>query len=307
MSFSANRRPFKISEFSREHNNKARAQFTPPMLSLRTPCPKAAKSNVPPQLVNISGSNDRDRPAVITVFGENLVISFVVEKNGDSSRTDTLTRTIPLISLWGWGSVPEYIPADDARLGAAGRSSRRVFRRAGAGRNRDDLHVRFYRGGGGALEFTRCLVSHMSTLQYHGACGQWHAAQRDGSSHPRKWHVGGAANGAPKTHDNPLWPSQLREASLPSVLSPQDAAHGPSDATCMLPARNEPVALCCPISGNMYRDPWLLADSGNTYERDALARFWDNRAPCEPRDPLTMAPCSTLHFKDWGKQREVRH
>jgi hypothetical protein len=38
----------------------------------------------------------------------------------------------------------------------------------------------------------------------------------------------------------------------------------------------EPVHLLCPITRVMYRDPVFVAESGNTYEREAIEGFLHN-------------------------------
>ena len=68
---------------------------------------------------------------------------------------------------------------------------------------------------------------------------------------------------------------------------------------------DEPEHLCCPITRAMFRDPVFVAESGNTYERDAVQRFWRD-ASSPARDPLTNeALKSRAVYTNWDKRREV--
>lgn len=68
---------------------------------------------------------------------------------------------------------------------------------------------------------------------------------------------------------------------------------------------DEPEELICPITQVMYRDPVFVPDSGNTYEREAIAKYWATSRQC--RDPLTnsVLGSSALHT-NWGTRREVQ-
>ena len=71
--------------------------------------------------------------------------------------------------------------------------------------------------------------------------------------------------------------------------------------------RDEPAHLLCPITRAMYRDPVFVPCSGNTYEREALEKFW--AAPGRARDPLTNVETranSRVVYTNWDKRREVR-
>eukprot|EP00511_Aplanochytrium_stocchinoi_P009792 CAMPEP_0204866780 /NCGR_PEP_ID=MMETSP1348-20121228/19085_1 /ASSEMBLY_ACC=CAM_ASM_000700 /TAXON_ID=215587 /ORGANISM="Aplanochytrium stocchinoi, Strain GSBS06" /LENGTH=332 /DNA_ID=CAMNT_0052018833 /DNA_START=13 /DNA_END=1008 /DNA_ORIENTATION=- len=67
----------------------------------------------------------------------------------------------------------------------------------------------------------------------------------------------------------------------------------------------EPERLLCPITRQVFRDPVFVPESGNTYERSALIRFW---ATCPaPRDPLTNVCLKSKNvFTNWSKRREVQ-
>lgn len=67
----------------------------------------------------------------------------------------------------------------------------------------------------------------------------------------------------------------------------------------------EPERLLCPITHIMYRDPCFVPESGNTYERAAVERYWSSTP--QPRDPLTNVELSSkvLHT-NWGVRREVQ-
>mmetsp|Transcript_3719 Transcript_3719/g.12774 ORF Transcript_3719/g.12774 Transcript_3719/m.12774 type:complete len:401 (-) Transcript_3719:106-1308(-) len=59
----------------------------------------------------------------------------------------------------------------------------------------------------------------------------------------------------------------------------------------------------------MMRDPVFLAGSGNTYERDAIERFWRGSGGSRgrKRDPLTNARVANASlFTNWDKRREVQ-
>eukprot|EP00930_Biecheleria_cincta_P074257 TRINITY_DN61460_c0_g1_i1.p1 TRINITY_DN61460_c0_g1~~TRINITY_DN61460_c0_g1_i1.p1 ORF type:complete len:361 (+),score=13.44 TRINITY_DN61460_c0_g1_i1:220-1302(+) len=66
----------------------------------------------------------------------------------------------------------------------------------------------------------------------------------------------------------------------------------------------EPETLLCPITQVMYRDPVFVPESGNTYERSALVRYWASSR--HTRDPLSNFELEdvTVH-PNWGKRREV--
>ena len=78
-----------------------------------------------------------------------------------------------------------------------------------------------------------------------------------------------------------------------------DANDDPSSSSV-----DEPEHLLCPITRAMFRDPVFVPASGNTYERDAVARFWS--ATSRARDPLTNATLrSRSVYTNWDKRREV--
>jgi hypothetical protein len=68
----------------------------------------------------------------------------------------------------------------------------------------------------------------------------------------------------------------------------------------------EPASLLCQISLTMFRDPVMVIPSGNTYEREAIQRFWAS-VPSDRRDPYTnsVLPPSAVLQTNWGKRREV--
>lgn len=69
---------------------------------------------------------------------------------------------------------------------------------------------------------------------------------------------------------------------------------------------DEPESLLCPITRSMFRDPAFVAESGNTYERDALYKFWDLSSRARARDPLTNEVLkSRAVYTNWDKRREV--
>ena len=71
---------------------------------------------------------------------------------------------------------------------------------------------------------------------------------------------------------------------------------------------DEPAHLLCPITRAMFRDPVFVPCSGNTYEREALEKFWSS-APGRARDPLTNVETranSRVVYTNWDKRREVR-
>jgi len=68
----------------------------------------------------------------------------------------------------------------------------------------------------------------------------------------------------------------------------------------------EPEHIECPLTYCIFRDPVFVPESGNTYEREAIMRFWASTAP-QQMDPLTnmLLTESALHT-NWGMRREVR-
>eukprot|EP00747_Dinoflagellata_sp_TGD_P076116 gnl/TRDRNA2_/TRDRNA2_159018_c0_seq1.p1 gnl/TRDRNA2_/TRDRNA2_159018_c0~~gnl/TRDRNA2_/TRDRNA2_159018_c0_seq1.p1 ORF type:complete len:442 (-),score=56.79 gnl/TRDRNA2_/TRDRNA2_159018_c0_seq1:25-1350(-) len=82
------------------------------------------------------------------------------------------------------------------------------------------------------------------------------------------------------------------------------AAHSPN-AGSMPDKVIEPDQLLCPITHMMLRDPAFVPESGNTYEREAIVRYWASSP--QPKDPLTNSTLSavTLH-SNWGVRREVQ-
>ena len=85
-----------------------------------------------------------------------------------------------------------------------------------------------------------------------------------------------------------------RSASAPGDLP--DAPDADHDA--------EPVELLCPITRTVFRDPVLVVESGQTYERSAiLTHFRRNRS----KDPLTgLALSSTRVVPNWAVRRIVQ-
>jgi hypothetical protein len=69
---------------------------------------------------------------------------------------------------------------------------------------------------------------------------------------------------------------------------------------------DEPDALLCPITREVFKDPVFVGESGNTYERGALESFW-KRLELTKRDPLTNKELTdTSIFVNWDKRREVQ-
>jgi len=113
---------------------------------------------------------------------------------------------------------------------------------------------------------------------------------------------------------------QVQHANaMPLVgIMPPQAPTAPGPAFCFEPARSlpeekhtvqerivEPDSLLCPIMQVMYIDPCFVPESGNTYERSALERFWKTLP--KPRDPLTnMTLSSTQTYPNWGVRREIQ-
>ena len=95
------------------------------------------------------------------------------------------------------------------------------------------------------------------------------------------------------------------DAAMPTDANAA-AADGGGD-TAAPPVVEEPEHLCCPITRAMFLDPVFVAESGNTYERDALERFWRASAPTNAaRDPLTNERLeSRAVYTNWDKRREV--
>lgn len=69
--------------------------------------------------------------------------------------------------------------------------------------------------------------------------------------------------------------------------------------------KEEPASLICPITKCMFKSPVYLCETGNTYEHEALVRFWSNSSI---RDPLTNVKLknNTCFSINWGKRREVK-
>ena len=61
----------------------------------------------------------------------------------------------------------------------------------------------------------------------------------------------------------------------------------------------EPAALLCPISSNLFRDPVFVSTSGNTYEREMIEAFWA-RSNGEKRDPYSNTVLHTAARRTSG-------
>eukprot|EP00929_Paragymnodinium_shiwhaense_P108837 TRINITY_DN75181_c0_g1_i1.p1 TRINITY_DN75181_c0_g1~~TRINITY_DN75181_c0_g1_i1.p1 ORF type:complete len:372 (+),score=55.54 TRINITY_DN75181_c0_g1_i1:73-1188(+) len=67
---------------------------------------------------------------------------------------------------------------------------------------------------------------------------------------------------------------------------------------------DEPERLLCPITHIMYKDPVVVAGSGNTYEREAVLAHWHSRGSAQ--DPLSnVSVKSHMLITNWDKRREV--
>jgi hypothetical protein len=100
----------------------------------------------------------------------------------------------------------------------------------------------------------------------------------------------------------------------PAPPVPQSAAPTPEPVTSSAAAvradqqqsmLEEPLALCCPITHLLMRDPAFVPESGTTYERSAILSFW---CSCDGprRDPLNNVEISTdVLYTNWDKRREV--
>jgi len=85
---------------------------------------------------------------------------------------------------------------------------------------------------------------------------------------------------------------------MPTEDDTNNGAYGPDKIS-------EPDQLLCPITHVMYRDPVFVPESGNTYEREAITKYWTSAHPA--RDALTNTIISSkeLHT-NWGVRREVQ-
>eukprot|EP00927_Polykrikos_kofoidii_P085072 TRINITY_DN9146_c0_g2_i1.p1 TRINITY_DN9146_c0_g2~~TRINITY_DN9146_c0_g2_i1.p1 ORF type:complete len:451 (-),score=43.68 TRINITY_DN9146_c0_g2_i1:111-1337(-) len=67
----------------------------------------------------------------------------------------------------------------------------------------------------------------------------------------------------------------------------------------------DPDRLLCPITHVMFRDPVFVPDSGNTYEKEAIMRYWASQG--QTRDPLTNTPLTAANLHtNWGVRRDVQ-
>ena len=69
-----------------------------------------------------------------------------------------------------------------------------------------------------------------------------------------------------------------------------------------------PRTCCVRSRARCFSDPVFVPCSGNTYEREALEKFWAS-APGRARDPLTNVETranSRVVYTNWDKRREVR-
>jgi hypothetical protein len=92
------------------------------------------------------------------------------------------------------------------------------------------------------------------------------------------------------------------------ISSQHCTAQSMAAAACGIGAEvQEPPALCCPVLLTLFRDPVFVPESGNTYDRQALDKwFASSRAGAQLRDPLTNTVISTTQvFTNWDKRREV--
>ena len=71
------------------------------------------------------------------------------------------------------------------------------------------------------------------------------------------------------------------------------------------PPKAEPDNLLCSLTQMMYRDPVVVAGSGNTYERAAVLSHWRRKG--FPNDPLTnLNLTSDMLITNWDKRRDVQ-
>ncbi len=97
-----------------------------------------------------------------------------------------------------------------------------------------------------------------------------------------------------------------------AVVAPAEPAEPAEPAAAAAPASvaetdPEPSSLLCPITHTMYRDPVVVPESGNTYERSAVERFWrTSHAGAPPRDMLSNSVLNRAEaWTNWDKRREV--
>eukprot|EP00924_Labyrinthula_sp_SR-Ha-C_P006109 maker-scaffold_54-snap-gene-0.47-mRNA-1 protein AED:0.18 eAED:0.18 QI:79/1/1/1/0.5/0.33/3/696/360 len=65
-----------------------------------------------------------------------------------------------------------------------------------------------------------------------------------------------------------------------------------------------PSYLTCSITGDLFKEPVFLPESGNTYEKEALLTYWKSSGKI--KDPLTnMKLTSSQMYTNWTKKREV--
>lgn len=89
----------------------------------------------------------------------------------------------------------------------------------------------------------------------------------------------------------------------PQPSSTSSTGHAGGEQT---PPRDlEPQHLLCPITQVLFRDPVFVIDSGNTYDRDALLRYWARVG--EARDPLTNVSLASREVRtNWDARRQVQ-
>lgn len=98
---------------------------------------------------------------------------------------------------------------------------------------------------------------------------------------------------------------------LCSEVSVDDSLQRPTPTCCSKVSECaelvEPEALLCPITRVMFRDPVFVPESGNTYDRSALERFWSQEIASQVRDPSTNCSLkSRAVYTNWDKRREIQ-
>ena len=84
------------------------------------------------------------------------------------------------------------------------------------------------------------------------------------------------------------------------------ATSSQSNQTTMTSSVKEPSALLCPITQQVFVHPVFIPETGNTYEKSAILKYWKSLGGVA-KDPLNNLTLKSARvYTNWTKKREVQ-